>query len=75
MAIVQKAQSGMQKFDARSPSPAQTAAGGAPPPEKIAARAYEIWQATGRPDGHDMDHWLQAERELRGAQQGTRTSR
>jgi hypothetical protein len=75
MAIVQKSQSGVQKPDTRSPSPAKPAAGGAPPTEKIAARAYEIWQASGRPDGHDMDHWLQAERELRGAQQGTRTLR
>ncbi len=36
--------------------------------EKIAARAYEIWQASGRSDGHDQDHWFQAERELRSGQ-------
>lgn len=34
--------------------------------ERIAARAYEIWQASGCPTGHDREDWLQAERELRG---------
>ncbi|MBN2493813.1 MAG: DUF2934 domain-containing protein [Deltaproteobacteria bacterium] len=33
--------------------------------DRIARRAYEIWQREGRPDGQDMDHWLQAERELK----------
>jgi hypothetical protein len=33
-------------------------------PDAIAARAYEIWQETGCPAGHDLDNWLQAEREL-----------
>ena len=36
-----------------------------PTEEKIAARAYEIYQARGGTDGADMDDWLQAERELR----------
>lgn len=44
--------------------PARTRAGGSAPAEKIAARAYEIWVAHGRPQGHDTEHWLQAEREL-----------
>ena len=35
-----------------------------PPGEKIAARAYEIYQARGGTDGADLDDWLQAEREL-----------
>lgn len=26
-------------------------------------RAYSIWEAEGRPEGRDVDHWLQAERE------------
>jgi hypothetical protein len=34
--------------------------------EKIAARAYEIYEREGRGDGRDMDHWLRAEQELRG---------
>lgn len=34
-------------------------------PEEIAERAYQIYERDGRSDGRDMDHWLQAERELR----------
>ncbi len=50
--------------------------GGAVPQEKIAARAYQIWQESGRPNGRDQDHWLQAERELRTARPASRgTSR
>lgn len=33
---------------------------------EIAARAYLIWEASGRQHGNDRAHWLQAERELRG---------
>jgi hypothetical protein len=61
MATVQKS-----KVETRSPTaPAKQIVGSAPSKEKIAARAYEIWQASGRPHGHDQDHWFQAERELR----------
>jgi hypothetical protein len=35
--------------------------------DAIAARAYELYQARGGTHGADMDDWLQAERELRGA--------
>ncbi len=31
----------------------------------IAARAYSLYLDRGRQDGHDVDDWLQAERELR----------
>ena len=31
---------------------------------KIAARAYEIFLSRGASHGHDLDDWLQAEREL-----------
>ncbi len=56
------------KIETRSPTSAAQAAGaGELPAERVAARAYEIWQASGRPDGHDQDHWFQAERELRAA--------
>lgn len=34
-------------------------------PEDIARRAYEIFMARGAAHGHDVEHWLQAERELR----------
>ena len=33
--------------------------------DEIAERAYQIFEREGRNDGRDMDHWLQAERELR----------
>ena len=31
----------------------------------IARRAYELYCERNRRDGHDLDDWLQAERELR----------
>lgn len=27
----------------------------------IRERAYQLWEAAGRPEGCDLDHWLQAE--------------
>ena len=33
--------------------------------DEIAQRAYQIFEREGRMDGRDMEHWLQAERELR----------
>ncbi len=38
-------------------------------PDEIAARAYEIYEREGRSDGRAMDHWLQAESELRAEKQ------
>lgn len=32
--------------------------------DRIAARAYAIWLESGQPDGRDMEHWLEAERQL-----------
>ena len=32
----------------------------------IARRAYELYRARDGEDGHDVDDWLQAERELQG---------
>src|SRR5271165_4201387 len=37
--------------------------------KNIARRAHQIWEETGRRDGNETAHWLQAERELR-AQRG-----
>ncbi len=34
------------------------------PDHHIAHRAYELYCERGRQDGHDIDDWLQAEREL-----------
>ena len=33
----------------------------------VARRAYELYLARGREPGHDIEDWLQAERDLRGA--------
>jgi len=32
--------------------------------EQIAQRAYELYEARGREDGHDLDDWLRAEAEI-----------
>ena len=32
--------------------------------ERIAARAYELWEARGRPEGSDLEDWFEAERQL-----------
>jgi hypothetical protein len=31
---------------------------------RIQRRAYELWEAEGRPEGKEEAHWLTAEREL-----------
>jgi hypothetical protein len=36
-----------------------------PTHEDIARRAYQLFEARGREHGHDVEDWLQAERELR----------
>jgi hypothetical protein len=42
-----------------------SSAGGSPTFEQIAVRAYQIWEAQGRPNGSDQEHWFEAERQLR----------
>lgn len=32
--------------------------------QSVELRSYQIWEEAGRPDGCDMEHWLQAEAEL-----------
>lgn len=32
--------------------------------EKIRQRAYELWEAEGRPDGKQQEHWDRAVREI-----------
>jgi hypothetical protein len=51
----------------RKSSPGPTAPGTAAPipTEKIAERARRIWEEQGRPEGRDLEHWLEAERQLR----------
>jgi hypothetical protein len=36
-------------------------------PDAIARRAYELYERGGYEQGHDLDHWLMAERELQGS--------
>ena len=43
----------------------------APSEQEIAARAYEIFLSHDASDGHDLDDWLQAERELTAEIAGT----
>jgi hypothetical protein len=33
--------------------------------DKVARRAYEIYESRGAQHGSDLDHWLEAERELK----------
>jgi hypothetical protein len=35
-----------------------------PSRDDVARRAYELFQARGNEPGHDLEHWLEAEREL-----------
>jgi Protein of unknown function (DUF2934) len=37
---------------------------GTPASEDVARRAYELFQARGGESGHELEHWLEAEREL-----------
>ncbi|HEX4156954.1 MAG TPA: DUF2934 domain-containing protein [Rhizomicrobium sp.] len=32
--------------------------------EDIRIRSYLLWEAAGRPDGHELEFWLQAEADL-----------
>ena len=34
--------------------------------ERIRERAYQIWEAAGRPNGKSIEHWTQAEQEVEG---------
>lgn len=43
--------------------------------EEISQRARQIWEREGRPEGRDVEHWLQAEEELRRESQGSESAR
>jgi len=32
--------------------------------DRVRGRAFSIWEVEGRPEGRDVENWLQAEREL-----------
>lgn len=40
-----------------------------PTDEHISARAHQLWEQAGRPDGRQDEFWHQAERELRETEQ------
>ena len=44
--------------------PANSERNGKPTANDIRARAYEKWEAAGRPSGDGVQYWLQAEAEL-----------
>lgn len=44
--------------------PAASISRARPTHEEIARRSYEIFLASGGVHGHDLEHWVQAEREL-----------
>jgi hypothetical protein len=37
--------------------------------ESISQRAYALWEAAGKPEGKENEHWLQAEEEVKRQQQ------
>ena len=37
--------------------------------QAISARAWELWDRSGRPSGRDLEFWLQAESEIAGRRQ------
>ena len=36
--------------------------------ERISIRAHAIWEEQGRPQGRELEHWLQAESQLKASQ-------
>jgi hypothetical protein len=65
MATLQKTQDSTSRTKTgKAPGPKPVAAEKAPTSEMIAARAYEIWQESGCPEGCEQEHWHQAEAEL-----------
>ncbi len=46
------------------PKAAATAAAGPLTYDAIATRAFQIWEAKGRPEGQDIENWREAEAQL-----------
>ncbi len=42
--------------------------------QQIQRRAYELYEQRGRTDGHALDDWLQAEREIKSTQANAATA-
>jgi hypothetical protein len=47
-----------------APAASATASRAQPTRDEIARRSYELFLAGGGIHGHDLEHWVQAEREL-----------
>ena len=58
-----------------TPQAAPTSSAVKVPYDKIAMRAYEKWCQRGRPQGADVQCWLEAERELQAEYARTSTRR
>ena len=43
--------------------------------DDVRRRAFELWERHGRREGHEVEFWLQAERELKSEESGSDTSR
>lgn len=56
-------------------TPTKPASALTPAEPDIAVRAYEIFLSRGASHGHDLDDWLQAERELTFAVSGEETKK
>lgn len=53
------------RLTTRLSSPAKTTTPQSPTHDEIVARAHAIWMEQGCRDGHDVEHWTEAERQLR----------
>ena len=42
--------------------------------QQIQQRAYELYEQSGRTEGHELDDWLQAEYEIRGMRANAATA-
>jgi Protein of unknown function (DUF2934) len=58
----------MSKDPEKKPPTRATEPQGKNPEEQIRQRAYELYEARGREDGHEQDDWHQAEEEIMGVQ-------
>ena len=52
-----------------APTPAEISA------EEIAQLAFRFFEESGREDGHDLEHWLRAEAELKSLRSAKATAR
>jgi hypothetical protein len=65
-ASVRPPASSLPRATAAREVPASHSSAGAPSPThaQISARAYQLWERKGRPDGTDLEDWFEAERQL-----------